>query len=98
MEWSVQLMTNGLNQWMEDAQQQLTMARDFVDILESEEAQLKENWKSSAMRQWEKEFHLLLAKIRKQLKEMQRLLLLLRDRADLLARMEKNMASAAEKI
>lgn len=98
MEWNIQLKTKGLNQWIADTEQELTAARDLLDILESEEEELKKVWKSSAMEQWEREFHLLLAKIRTQLKEMQKILLTLGDTAYSLAQIEKDMMSAVEKI
>lgn len=98
MEWNIQLMTKRLDQWMTDAEQKFTRVRDLLDVLETEEDTLKKVWKSGAMEQWEKEFHLLIAKLRTQLKEMQKLLLILDEAADRLAQAEKDMMYDAEKL
>ena len=98
MEWEIQLKTKGLNQWILGAEQKLTQVRDLLDVLKTEEAQLKKVWKSSAMEMWEKEFWLLLVKARRQLKEMQKLILLLDESACALAQSEKKMEHSAEEI
>ena len=59
---------------------------------------LKKVWKSGAMEQWEREFQLLIAKLRTQLKEMQKLILVLGEAADRLAQIEKDMMYDAEKL
>lgn len=91
MEWKIQLKTKGLNQWILEAEQSLTEARDLLDILETQEAQLGNVWKSSAMELWEEEFWLLLTKIRRRIKEMQKLTLRLHEAACTLAQVEKEM-------
>lgn len=93
MECKIQLKTRGLNQWMLEAEQSLTEVRDLLDILETQEAQLGNVWKSSAMELWENEFHLLLIKVRRRLKEMQKLILCLHEAARTLAQAEKEMES-----
>lgn len=98
MEWNIQLMTKRLNQWMANAEQKFTRVRDLLDLLETEEDTLKKAWKSGAMEQWEREFHLLIAKLRTQLKEMQKLMLVLDDAAERLAQVEKDMMYDAEKL
>ena len=98
MEWNIQLMTKRLDQWMADAEQKFTGVRDLLDVLETEEDTLKKVWKSGAMEQWEREFHLLIAKLRTQLKEMQKLMLVLGEAADQLAQVEKDMMYDAEKL
>lgn len=98
MEWNIQLMTKRLDQWMTDAEQKFTRVRDLLDVLETEEDTLKKVWKSGAMVQWERKFHLLIAKLRTQLKEMQRLMLVLGEAADRLAQVEKDMMYDAEKL
>ncbi len=98
MEWNIQLMTKRLEQWMTDAEQKFTRVRDLLDVLETEEDTLKKVWKSDAMEQWERRFHLLIAKLRTQLKEMQKQMLVLGEAADRLAQIEKNMLYDAEKL
>ncbi|MDE7444937.1 MAG: hypothetical protein K2N15_04425 [Lachnospiraceae bacterium] len=98
MEWNIQLMTRKLDQWMTDAEQKFTRVRDLLDVLEAEEDTLKKAWKSSAMEQWEWEFQLLIAKLRTQLKEMQKLMVVLDEAADRLAQVEKDMLYDAEKL
>lgn len=98
MEWNIQLMTRKLDQWMTDAEQKFTRVRDLLDVLEAEEDTLKKVWKSGAMEQWEREFHLLIAKLRTQLKEMQKLMVVLDEVADRLAQVEKDMLYDAEKL
>ena len=98
MEWNIQLMTKRLDQWMADAEQKFTGGRDLLDVLETEEDTLKKVWKSGAMEQWEREFHLLIAKLRTQLKEMQKLMLVLGEAADQLSQVEKDMMYDAEKL
>ena len=98
MEWSIQLTTKRLNQWMTDAKQKFTRVRDLLDVLETEEDTLKKVWKSGAMEHWEREFHLLIAKLRTQLKEMEKLMLVLGEAADRLAQVEKDMLYDAEKL
>lgn len=98
MEWRIQLKAKGLNQWVLEAEQNFTAARDLLDVLETEEAQLRKVWKSSAMELWEEEFHLLLAKTRRQIKAMQKLILSLNEAACTLSRVEKEMEHCAEEI
>lgn len=98
MEWKIQLKTKGLNQWILEAEQNLTEVRDLLDILETQETQLGSIWKSSAMELWEKEFHLLLIKIRRRLKEMQNLILCLQEAACALAQVEKEMEHSIKGI
>lgn len=98
MEWSVVLKTKGLEQRIADTEQEFTKVRDLLDVLEAEEDGLKKVWKSSAMRQWEKEFCLLLAMIRKRLKEMQNLTQVLCGTAENLSQIEKDMMCDAEEL
>lgn len=98
MEWNIQLMAKRLDQWMTDAKQKFTGVRDLLDVLEAEEDTLKKAWKSSAMVQWEKEFRLLIAKLRTQLKEMQKLMQVLGEAAERLAQIERDMMYDAEKL
>lgn len=98
MEWNIQLTTKRLDQWKTDTEQKFTRVRDLLDVLEAEEDTLKKVWKSGAMEQWEREFQLLIAKLRTQLKEMQKLILALGEAADRLAQIEKDMMYDAEKL
>lgn len=98
MEWNIQLKTKGLDSWMTDMEVKLTRVRDLLDVLETEEDELKKVWKSSAMRQWEREFYLLLARIRTQLKEIQKRMMVLGEIADSLAQIEEEIMYDAERL
>lgn len=96
MDWNIQLNTSGLNNWISHMEQKLTAAKDLLDVLETEEEQLKNIWDSAAKEQWESRLKLLINQAKVSIEEMQKLLLLVNEAASILAQMEKGMVYAAE--
>ncbi|NBJ93588.1 hypothetical protein [Parablautia muri] len=95
-DWSIQLKTAGLNGWIVSIEENLTMVKDFLDILEQEEKALKRVFDSEARLQWEKVFQDGIAEIREKMIEMEKITLSVEELAQTLTELEKSMVSEAE--
>ncbi len=98
MEWEIQLNAGEWKEWLLRMEQELTAARDLLDILETEEQRLEDIWEGSVMKQWESGWKEQIALLRACLREMEELLLILDEGAYALAKLEAGVALAAEKL
>ncbi len=98
MEWEIQLNAGGWKEWLLKMEQEVTAARDLLDILETEGQVLGDIWEGAAMKQWESGWREQITLLRTCLREMGELLLILDEGAYALAKLEAGMALAAEKL
>lgn len=96
--WNMQLQASGLNQWLDLMEQKLTVAQDMLDVMETETEQLKEVWESGAGKIWRAEFQIQIGEVRTRIANMKKSVLNIGETGKLLADMESNMISTADKL
>ncbi len=96
--WIIHLQAAGLNNWLDAVEHKLTIAQDLLDVMEIESEQLREVWESSAGKIWRSEFQVKINEVRRQVTEMEKVILKIGEISRVLAEMEKNMILAADKL
>lgn len=96
--WKIQLQAAGLNKWLDDMEQKLTIAQDMLDMIETETEQLKKIWESEAGRRWKAEFQVQIGELRNRISKMKESVLALGETSRLLADMESNMTLSADQL
>lgn len=96
--WSIQLQAAGLNQWMDEMEQRITLAGDLAGLMETETESLKNIWEGEAEKIWKTEFLERINKIKIQLAEMNQVVAGIGKTGKNLADMEIKMIAEAKKL
>lgn len=94
----IQLQGAGLNEWLNDVEQKLTLAVDLLDVIEEEAEQFKGIWESSAGEIWKSELQLRISEVRSKFADMKQILLNIGEMSRALSDLENSMITDAKKL